>query len=345
MKARLLDILRCPSCGGLLDLAESRASASEIQEGTLRCRSCAGTYPIEASIPRFAPRDNYSGSFGFQWNEFRRTQLDSHSGHPISRDRFFRQSGWSPAELRGRRVLDLGCGSGRFAEIALSTGAEVVAVDYSTAADACWLNLGENPRLHVLQGDVYRLPFAPQTFDYVYSFGVLQHTPDVGAAFRALAAQVAPGGSLAVDLYPQLRGNVLWPKYWLRPLTMRLPPHLLFGIVRRGVPWLLPVSRALARVPGTGGRLRYAVPVANYEGVLPLSPPQLREWAVLDTFDMLAPAHDHPQSVETLRRWFDAERFEQVDVYRRGLVIGSGRRAPLAASVAAAEAVRAHRGR
>ena len=345
MKQRLLEILRCPSCRGVLDLTASRVRGSDIEEGTLRCASCAESYPIEGAIPRFAPRDNYSGSFGFQWNEFRRTQLDSHSGQPISRDRFFSQSGWSPAELRGRRVLDLGCGAGRFAEVAVSTGAEVVAVDYSSAADACWLNLGDNPRLHVIQGDVYRLPFDPETFDYVYSFGVLQHTPDVSGAFRALAAQVAPGGSLAVDLYPQLRGNALWPKYWLRPLTRRLPPRVLFDIVRGTVPWLLPISRALARVPGTRGRLRYAVPVANYAGVLPLSPAQLREWAVLDTFDMLAPAHDHPQSVATLRRWFDAEPFEQVDVYRRGLVVGRGRRAPAAPGVAVSAAVRAHRGR
>jgi hypothetical protein len=95
------------------------------------------------------------------------------------------------------------------------------------------------------------------------------------------------------------------------------------------VPWLFPVSLAIGRIPRVGRRLRYAIPVANYEGVLPLSPAQLREWAVLDTFDMLSPAHDPPQSVETLRGWFEAAGFEQIDVYRAGLVVGRGRR-PLA---------------
>ena len=324
MNRSLLAILACPECSGDLDLADEHIADGDIESGSLRCAGCKQSYPIVRGVPRFVPADNYSSSFGFQWNRFRRTQLDSFTGQPITANRFFQQSGWTPQEMSAQWTLDIGCGAGRFAEVSLGTGARLVAVDYSTAVDACRANLGPDPRLDVVQADVYRLPFKPRRFSFVYCFGVLQHTPDVHASFQALTRQLSSAGRIAVDLYPQIPLNVLWPKYWLRPLTRRIPSERLFGYVERMVHVLWPASLALGRVPGVGRKLRHALPVANYEGLLPLNGAQLKEWAVLDTFDMLAPAHDHPQSVETLRTWFEEARLADIEVFRRGLVVGRG---------------------
>ena len=332
MHLDLMDLLVCPACQGSLALDGARDAEAEIESGTLRCQACAGRYPIVRFVPRFVPADNYSSSFGLQWNRFRRTQLDSATRQPITARRFFDQSGWTPSDLAGRWTLDVGCGAGRFAEVALGAGARLVAVDYSTAVDACRENLGPHPRLDVIQADVYRLPFRRRRFECVYCFGVLQHTPDVHASFAALAAQLAPGARLAVDLYPRIALNALWPKYWLRPVTTRIPPARLFPLVGRMVDALWPVSLALGRVPGVGRRLRHALPVANYEGLLPLTSAQLKEWAVLDTFDMLAPMHDHPQTVETLQAWFDEAGIEHAEVFRHGLVVGRGRQPGLPAA-------------
>jgi SAM-dependent methyltransferase len=262
--------------------------------------------------------EDYTGSFGFQWNRFRQTQLDSHSGLPISRERFFRQTEWSPDEMAGKRVLDVDCGAGRFAEIALSCGAEVVALDYSLAVDACWQNLQDYPGLNVVQGDIYHLPFKPEIFDFVYCFGVLQHTPNVKDAFMALIKSLRTGGRVGVDIYPKLPYNILWPKYWLRLLTRHLPKPLLFKLVEVMVNILLPVSLAIGRIPRVGRKLRYAVPVANYDGIYPLSRSQLKEWSILDTFDMLAPTYDQPKSAETLRHWFAHAELTQIEVFRSG---------------------------
>jgi uncharacterized protein YbaR (Trm112 family) len=328
MNRDLLDVLACPDCRGTLALDGILEAEGEIESGTLRCDGCATSYPIVGFVPRFVPPENYSTSFGFQWNRFRRTQLDSATGQPITSRRFFEQSGWRSPEMAGRWTLDVGCGAGRFAEVALGTGARLVAVDYSSAVDACRQNLGPDRRLDVVQADVYRLPFKLQRFEFVYCFGVLQHTPDVRASFAALAAQLAPEGRLAVDVYPRIALNVLWPKYWLRPITKHMPAERLFPLVTRMVDVLWPFSLALGRVPGIGRRLRHALPVANYEGLLPLTPAQLKEWAVLDTFDMLAPAHDHPQSAQTLKAWFEEQHLANIDVGRRGLVFGRGRQPP-----------------
>ena len=324
MRSDSVRSFRCPHCAGEMRLAQPADLPREVETGSLECAGCRRTYPIVRGIPRFVGDDNYASNFGFQWNEFRRTQLDSASGVGISHARFARSSGLGPEDLRGKLVLDVGCGAGRFAEVALSFGAHVVALDYSSAVDACKANLGGNPHLEVVQGDIYRLPFPLAHFDFIYCFGVLQHTPDAQAAFAELPRFLKPGGRLAVDFYPKLARNLLWSKYWIRPITRRIPQPVLFRWIQKLVPKLLPVSDLLASVPGTKGRLRYLIPIANYRGVLPLNDEQLREWSVLDTFDMLAPEHDHPVSVDTLTSWFVKAGLVDLHVERPGFIIAYG---------------------
>lgn len=323
MHLDLLDVLCCPECRGGLRF-DGTSSASTIESGTLHCQGCRAEYPIINGIPRFVPAENYASSFGWQWNRFPKTQLDSHSGLPITRNRFFAQSGWTSEELAGKFVLDVGCGSGRFAEVALSTGARLVALDYSSAVDACAKNLGGNPRLDLVQGDMYKLPFREGVFDYVYCFGVIQHTPEPSRGFQSMVGVVKPAGRIAVDVYPRTWMNIFWPKYWLRPLTRRMRRDRLFTLVEKMVPVLLPISRIVGRIPKLGRKLRWLVPVANYEGIYPLNEQQIRQWAVLDTFDMLSPAHDHPQSPETLRRWIDLAGLRNGEVVKAGHLVARG---------------------
>lgn len=319
MKISLISRLRCPSTGQPLHTQDFQgvplsASADELSDGWLVSQDGEHRYPLRGGIPRFVPASNYADNFGMQWNKFSRTQLDSHSGHPITAERFWAATGWTPSDLKDRWVLDVGCGSGRFAEVALGAGAHVVALDYSSAVDAASANLRDHDRLYVVQGDIYDLPFAPASFDFVYSLGVLQHTPDVERAFMALPKMVKPGGALVVDFYRLSWRSALLPKYWLRPITKRLPKSTLFGVLERLVPVMLPMSYALAAVPFLGRLLRRLVPVANYTGILPLSKQQIYEWALLDTFDWLSPAYDNPQTPKTVGLWLQAAGLKQTEV-------------------------------
>lgn len=314
MKESFIEILRCPSCKGTL----SRSG------DTLTCSGCSASYPIVNDIPRFVSPENYASNFGFQWNRFSATQLDSRTGVPISRERFLRQTGWDETTLRGKRVLDAGCGAGRFAEVALSLGAEVVAIDYSSAVDAAQRNLQPHDRLHLAQADIYRLPFVPGTFDFVYSLGVLQHTPDVKRATQAVIEMAKPGGGVTVDLYLRRWTNVLEPKYWFRPITTRMKQERLFAAIERTVPALLAVSNAVRRIPKVGRYAQKLVPVANYRGVYALNDRQLREWAVLDTFDWFGPRFDQPQDATTLRQWLAEAGLEQIDVHHTYHLTGRG---------------------
>jgi SAM-dependent methyltransferase len=324
MKRSLLARLRCPRTSQALVVAPDDANADEIESGFLVSMDRQHRYPIRDGIPRFVPESNYADNFGVQWNHFSKTQLDSHSGRSISTDRFWTATGWHPSDLEGQWVLDAGCGAGRFAEVALKAGAQVIALDYSNAVDACNRNLRHFRNLHVVQGDIYALPFVPESFAFVYSLGVLQHTPDVAKAFAALPPMLAGGGRLCVDYYEKSFWSALQPKYWLRPATTRLSRQRLFSALEKLVPVMLPVSRALGRVPIAGSLLKRLVPVANYEGILDLNDTQLREWALLDTFDWLAPTYDQPQTAANVTRWLMQSGLTNIEVLKAGHLVGRG---------------------
>src|SRR5208337_3717658 len=69
------------------------------------------------------------------------------------------------------------CGMGRFADVATRWGAHVVGIDLSLAAEVAARNLAGR-KATILQADVFHLPFVPESFDFIYSIGVLHHTPD-----------------------------------------------------------------------------------------------------------------------------------------------------------------------
>lgn len=326
MHESLIEILRCPTSGERLRVVEATVEGERIRNGWLVSETGHTKYRIKEFVPRFVAETNYADNFGMQWKKFRLTQLDSYSGIPVSANRFWAATNWRAEELAGNFVLDVGCGAGRFAEVALKAGAHVVAVDYSSAVDACYENLRHFPNLHVVQGNIYALPFQPNLFPFVYSLGVLQHTPDVSEALAALPHMVAPGGRLCVDLYRKSWRSALLPKYWLRPLTKRIPKERLFGALQRIVPILLPVSYTLGKVPYLGSMLQKIVPVADYSRVLPLSDTQLQEWALLDTFDWLSPEFDSPQTDEWLREKLSTAGLEQLEVLVASHLVGRGRK-------------------
>jgi SAM-dependent methyltransferase len=273
--------------------------------------------PIRDFVPRFRLDEGYAANFGDQWKVFSRTQLDSVNGSSISRDRFLRGTGW-PAHMPGESILEVGCGAGRFTEVMLATGARVVSVDYSSAVDACWKNNGPHPRLTVVQADVFDLPFAPASFDRVFCYGVIQHTPDPRGAFLQLARFVRPGGHIAVDAYTRETRASRWTsKYLWRPITTRMPPRVLRRIVAAYVPAWLPIDNALKDLPVLS-RVVTIIPCWNYTGMLPLTATQIREWAILDTFDALGARYDYPQTLESVRGWFRDAGMPDADVRLAG---------------------------
>lgn len=327
MRREHIEELVCP--GGPHGLTLQRGAVEEqreIKTGELVCAVDGLTVPIRGFLPRFVPNSGYSENFGEQWNRFRRTQLDKFNGTTLSRERFYSGTGWSPEELKGARVLEAGCGAGRFTQVMLDAGAQVYSVDLSSAVDACLANNGPREQLCVAQADLCRIPFQRHSFDKVFCYGVLQHTPDPRASFMNLVPFLKPGGELAVDVY--LKGWALEPyksKYLYRPLTTRMPRNVLFRMLQWYIPKWLPMDTFIKRLPLIGRVLGMGVPCWNYH-YLPLSHEQQVEWAILDTFDALAPVYDDPQTPDAVSEWFRSAHLTDVRVRIGGNgVLGNGK--------------------
>lgn len=266
-------------------------------------------YPIIGGVPRICEPENYTQNFGLQWNLFRATQLDRpEAGVELSANRFFVETGWSPHELEGRDVLEVGSGAGRFTRAVLErTKARLWSIDYSNAVEANLRNNGHiaPDRLRLFQASIYEMPFPDNSFDKVFCLGVLQHTPDLEASIQSLLAKAKPGGEIVVDFYP-IRGwwTKLNTKYFLRPITKRMAHDHLLGLIERNIDWLMAAHHALTRT-GLGVLTRF-LPLADLRYMSPqgFTPEQMREWAVLDTFDMFSPEYDKPQRIASVSEIF-----------------------------------------
>lgn len=291
----------------------------QLSRGGLIDPSSNEFFPIHNGIPRFCKPDNYSESFGFQWNHFDRTQLDWHSGAHLSEKRFYAETRWDPQDLGRCSVLEVGSGAGRFSEVFLRTTTGVLhSVDYSSAVDANRRNnAAYGERLQLAQASIYELPFADNSFDMVFCLGVLQHTPSFTDSVAALINKARVGGEIVVDFYP-IKGwyTKFHSKYLLRPLTKRLPKPLLLKLIRFNIRWMLALFDFLSTM-GFGALTRF-IPITDVRGFpSSLSPAQRLEWAVMDTFDAFSPEYDNPQRVQDVVRMFSSRSCE---VIHAGLV-------------------------
>ncbi len=313
MHVRHLGLLACPSCHGGLRLGRVDAGdAGTVLEGALLCERCLKEFPVAGGVPRFVPRENYASGFGLEWSVHARTQYDSTSGITASEQRFFGQTHW-PRDLTGKVILEVGSGSGRFTEQAAGTGATVVSFDFSYAVDANYKSNGARPNVLVAQADVFAMPFREAVFDFVFCFGMLQHTPDPGTAFAELPRFLAAGGALCADIYKATAFRaVLHTKYWVRPFTRGLEPERLYALVTQWVDFMWPVASVIRRLP-KGHSINWRLLVADYS-FLGLTGATLKEWAYLDTFDMLAPRFDRPVRAGTFRRWAETAGLVDIEV-------------------------------
>jgi 2-polyprenyl-3-methyl-5-hydroxy-6-metoxy-1,4-benzoquinol methylase len=218
--------------------------------------------------------------------------------------RFREETQWDERNLTGKLVLDAGCGSGRFSEIALKLGASLIAVDYSSAVEAAKRNLSAPDKL-IVQGDLAALPILDQTFDFIYCIGVLQHTSEPARIVKELLRCLKVGGEITLTFYENSSWHVLWySKYRIRPLTKRLPKALLLKIIERTSSVWFPLTSFLFSLPGNLSRgFRFLIPIANYVEYKYTSPKIARDEAILDTFDMLSPSYDKPIKKSEIHSW------------------------------------------
>lgn len=305
--AEFFALLCCPECSGQLE----KSAAG------LLCAKCRLSFPIADGIIHFVPTEKYVSNFGFEWTKYART-LSSEIGTYPAEEVFRSKTGFMPEDIKGKWILDAGCGMGVFAEVASRWGAKVVGIDLSRAAEVAAQNLADRNNVRVCHADLRRLPFAASSFDFIYSIGVLHHTPNCEQSFKGLIPYLKPGGVIAIWLYSAYDRDYRMSDLYRR-ITTKLPLHILHRLCVMATS-LYYVHRALRLVPGVG---RYLSRALYY--LVPMSLQKNRELRILDTFDWYSPKFQSKHTYEEVFGWFDGCGLRDIRVLRERTAV-QGRR-------------------
>jgi SAM-dependent methyltransferase len=261
-------------------------------------------YLTRNGIPRFTPDSSYStGNFAKLRERHASLQLDSRNGTTDRYDTFLQRTKWPVDFLRGKLVLECGCGAGPDTEILLRLGARVVAVDIA-GLDIAAANIGENPNVQFVQASITDLPFRREQFDVVFCHRVLQHTPNPEHTLDHILGFVRPDGHAFVHSYARTWQQMLRWKYAFRPFTKRLDPERLYAGISAYAEAAFKLTNAVRKLPGGRYFNHVVVPFLNYRHVpqfQELDDQQVVEYGIHDTFDALSPPYDSPLSAAKMR--------------------------------------------
>jgi len=197
--------------------------------------------PVLADLPAIR---NTRASFDYQWAEIPggAAMLDSPEFRSQATALVTRFTGLPAEWFRGKRVIDAGCGNGRFSWALCQLGAEVLSCDQSThglqqTSVAC----RAFPTHRTMQVDLLKPPPITSAVDLVWSFGVLHHTGDTYRAFKNLVPLVKPGGYLYLMIYGEPRPHVTddffeineYEDWRHRTMNLSLPEKL--AAIRQGM--------------------------------------------------------------------------------------------------------------
>jgi SAM-dependent methyltransferase len=284
-------------------------------------------YPVRDGIARFteiedAGQEQTAGTFGFKWENTESYDdpavVEELGAWLVARYGFADAAAMRAHFGRAGRILDAGCGSGLSATMWMTPDwrgdgdAQWVGLDISSAIDVARRRLADIPGTSFVQGDVTHPPFPPQSFDIVFSEGVMHHTPSTKDAFDALAALVRRGGEIMFYVYRRkaplreladdyLRG-VLSPlppeEAWaaLRPLT-RLAQALAEAKVEIEVPEDVPILGIAAGTHNVQRLVYWHFAKLFWNERLPF------ETNVHVNFDWYHPTYAHRQTEDEVRGW------------------------------------------
>ncbi|MEZ4590351.1 MAG: methyltransferase domain-containing protein [Chloroflexota bacterium] len=267
MREEILIYLVCPDCKSTLNCEAAEQVGNEIITGSLRCTNCLKTYPILRGIPRFITSEirlsgkniETAAAFGWEWQKFSYLH-DVETYQEQFLDWVFPIT---PSFFENKVVLDAGCGMGRFSIVCSRFGAkEVFGLDASDSVEAAYDNAKKFPHVHILQGDIHRLPFRQGTdaeIDFAFSIGVLHHLDNPQKGFSAIVKHLKRDGTIFAWVYG--RENNGWLVNFVNPvrtmLTSNLPRRVLYFISWLITLFLHPVAAWIYRPINRSKRVKW----------------------------------------------------------------------------------------
>lgn len=303
---------------------------TEILEGLLPC-SCGKAYPVVRGVPRMLPdafeqhpgftqeyygnvekylganareKEHFEkmfkevqGMFGKQWEIWGKTERIYGFTEEQAREWFLTHTTSKQIDesyFKGKIALEVGCGHGKYVKILNELGCENIGLDLGPSVDLVYEITKDHPTAHVVQGNAMEPPLKEESFDYVWSHGVLHHTPSTKDAVNACSKLPKKHtGWFYVWVYH--KGGVIWEygNRLLRSITTRLPEKA-----------VIVLSYALAP-------LLYIIPAYNKD--VNLSKVSWSECA-LSINDWLAPKYQWHHSAEEVISWYEEFGYKDIEI-------------------------------
>ena len=329
MKIEALYYLRCPLSNEKLQLVikKNNLSENEIEEGYLY--SGAGMYyPIVAGIPRMLPESmliyktvlqnwlpdfknhlqvalemfgeiiNASAkrnkkiqeTFGFEWSLLNKgSNIKIWNRSPESyKEQLVKELDITNGQ-RFALALDAGCGHGRSAMLMAGFCDVVFGVEVSAAVELGYKeNLQAN--CHFIQADVHHLPFEKETFNLLYSSGVLHHNPSTLKALTEVSAYLKQGGLLCIWLYHPFKSRVHWLMRNYRYVTRNMHVRTVYAL---NCISLTPLQWIVSRL----GK-------------------QKKKWyeIAIEQLDMLTPEYRHEHTQQKVEGWLENKNYTGIKI-------------------------------
>lgn len=202
-------------------------------------------------------------------------------------------------DLWDKRLLDVGCGSGRFTKQAALAGAQVVfGTDVGESVVAAYELTKDLPNACIVQADVYHMPFRHYA-DLTFSIGVLHHLPQPEEGFKQLSATVTPGGQLLIWVYNR-RNNfrAVYIFETIRKLTRHIPSTILYPLCYIPATAVHVVNQFTHMFKDLGfAKVAMALPFSYYAN-FPFN------MKLNDAFDVFATHKSNYYYIEEIERWF-----------------------------------------
>ncbi len=230
---------------------------------------------------------NTKKSFGFEWGLFK-YNADTTWGwtKDARKERFLKEIGTTTENVKGKTLIDIGCGNGVLTSGISEFGIETVGLDATRSIERAF-KFNENPDAHYVQGDLQMPPFARESFDIVYSTGVIHHTNNTELSFSCISELLKKEGTIYIWLYhpiKQFKHNAI---LFLRKFTKHLPLWLQYILYL-----VLFVPQAMIRHKLGGTK---------------------RTWReqLIDYFDVLSPEFRFEHTMEEVDTWLTKRNYSK----------------------------------
>ena len=264
---------------------------------------------FENEIAKLSPNFSYStGNFSLLREKHSLLQFDSINKTNHRLETILSRTNWNKKKFKNKIILECGCGAGPDTEILLKLGAKVISVDIA-GLEITKKNIPKNEKHFLLQASLLDLPFKKNIFDIVFCHRVIQHTPNPKLILSKILKYVKPKGAVFIHSYSSGWYQMCRWKYFLRPITKRIPPKHLYIMIKKSSKLLFLITKYLFKLGKIGKAINYFfIPFLNYINIQNFrkKPDEwIIEYGIHDTFDALSPKYDKPISKNVFKNIAD----------------------------------------